>query len=57
VDLVVETPKILTFIEAKYTADIDCKTSYDPYHDQITRNPMWEISKQRKAEKGFSLFF
>jgi hypothetical protein len=31
VDLVIETPKILTFIEAKYLSDIDCQTTYDPY--------------------------
>ena len=30
-DLVIETPKILTFIEAKYLSDIDCQTTYDPY--------------------------
>jgi hypothetical protein len=27
----IETPKILTFIEAKYLSDIDCQTTYDPY--------------------------
>jgi hypothetical protein len=54
VDLVVETPKILTFIEAKYTADIDCKTSYDPYHDQITRN--LDVGNFQ-AEKGGKRFF
>jgi len=31
VDLVIETPKILTFIGAKYLSDIDCQTTYDPY--------------------------
>ena len=30
VDLVIETPTILTFIEAKYLSDIDCHTTYDP---------------------------
>ena len=30
VDLVIETPNILTFIEAKYLSDIDCHTTYDP---------------------------
>jgi len=29
VDLVIETPNILTFIEAKYSSDIDCHTTYD----------------------------
>jgi len=38
VDLVIESPKTLTFVEAKYTADIDYKTTYDPCRDQITRN-------------------
>jgi hypothetical protein len=54
VDLVIETPKILTFIEAKYTADIDCKTSYDPYRDQITRN--LDVGSYQ-AEKGGKRFF
>jgi len=31
VDLVIETPSILAFIEAKYLSDIDCQTTYDPY--------------------------
>jgi len=31
VDLVIETPKILTFIEEKYLSDIDCQTTYEPY--------------------------
>ena len=30
VDLVIETPNILAFIEAKYLSDIDCHTTYDP---------------------------
>jgi hypothetical protein len=54
VDLVIETAKILTFIEAKYTADIDCKTSYDPYRDQITRN--LDVGSYQ-AEKGEKRFF
>jgi hypothetical protein len=54
VDLVIETPKILTFIEAKYTADIDCKTSYDPFRDQITRN--LDVGSYQ-AEKGGKKFF
>jgi hypothetical protein len=54
VDLVIETPKILTFIEAKCAADIDCKTSYDPYRDQITRN--LDVGSYR-AEKGGKRFF
>jgi hypothetical protein len=37
VDLVIETPKILTFIEEKYLSDIDCQTTYDPYRgDNVT---------------------
>jgi hypothetical protein len=38
VDLVIETPKTLTFIEAKYLADIDCKATNDPSRDQLTRS-------------------
>ena len=38
VDLVIETPKMLIFIEAKYLSDIDCQTTYDPCRDQIIRN-------------------
>jgi hypothetical protein len=51
VDLVIDSPKTLTFVEAKYTADIDCKTSYDPCRDQITRNldvGSYQAEKQRK---------
>lgn len=38
VDLVIETPESLTFVEAKYLSDIDCQTSYDRCRDQIIRN-------------------
>jgi len=38
VDLVIDTPKILAFVEAKYLSDIDCQTTYDPCRDQISRN-------------------
>lgn len=54
VDLVIETPKTLTFIEAKRTADIDCKTSYDPYRDQITRNLDVGSYQAEKCGKRYS---
>jgi hypothetical protein len=54
VDLVIETPKTLTFIEAKYQSDIGCQTTYDPYRDQIIRN--LDVGTHQ-AETGNKKFF
>jgi hypothetical protein len=55
VGLVVETPKILAFIEAKHLSDIDCQTSYDPYRDQISRN--LDVGSYQAEKKGKKFFF
>lgn len=55
VDLVIESPETLTFVEAKYTADIDYKTSYDPCRDQITRN--LDVGSYQAEKSGKKFFF
>jgi len=55
VDLVIETPKSLTFIEAKYMADIDCQTSHDPRRDQIIRN--LDVGSFQAGRLGKKFFF
>ena len=55
VDLVIDSPKTLTFVEAKYGADIDCKTSYDPCRDQITRN--LDVGSYQAEKQGKRFFF
>ena len=55
VDLVIETPKSLTFVEAKYMADIDCQTSHDPCRDQIIRN--LDVGSFQAGRMGKRFFF
>ncbi len=55
VDLVIETPKSLTFIEAKYMADIACQTTCDPCRDQIVRN--LDVGIFGARQKGKKFFF
>ena len=55
VDLVIETPKTLTFIEAKYMADINCQTSHDPSRDQIVRN--LDVGSFQARRMGKRFFF
>jgi hypothetical protein len=50
---VIETPKNLIFVEAKYMADIDCQTSHDPCRDQISRNLAVGSFQARRAGKNF----
>ena len=53
VDIVLESPKLLVFIEAKYLSDISADTSYDLTRDQIARN----IDVGTFQAKGREFFF
>lgn len=55
VDLVIDTPKILAFVEAKYLSDIDCQTTYDPCRDQISRN--LDVGSYQAEKRGKRFFF
>lgn len=53
VDLTIETPKKIIFIEAKYKSEISLKTTYDSERDQIIRNLDVGSWAAREREKEF----
>jgi hypothetical protein len=55
VDVVIETPKTLAFVEAKYLSDIDCQTRYDVCRDQISRN--LDVGGYQAEKRGKKFFF
>jgi hypothetical protein len=55
VDVVLESSRLLVFIEAKYHSDVSCDTSYDSYRDQITRN--LDVGTYQAAKSGKRFLF
>ncbi len=55
VDLTVETPRKLVFVEAKYTSDLSAATTYDSDRDQIIRNV--DVGSWAARQIGKEFFF